>query len=351
MVEQDEFLHPFGAIADLSGMTFKRRWSWGLLVGVFVLTGAKVMHGAGWFAPADARVGPPLESEWSARKQWLDIAGTPVAYVEAGATDAPPLVLLHGCPFSSIVWKRVLPALAARHHVIAPDLLGLGDTQVRLSDDYRLPRQAEMVLGLLDRLGIARADFVTSDHGSATLQLLIGLSPGRIDRAVITNAEAYDAWPSAAERPYLEAVVHPLAGPLFKALLELAPVRRRVFSIAVANPASLDDELLDGFVAPHTASGERWQRLVRFYRWQLDRSHQRATVDAVPALGRFPRPVLVLWGDADTNFGRHVAERLSREFPDGRLEWIDGAGHLPMVEQPALYAQAVERFLSAEETR
>lgn len=308
-----------------------------------------MVHSAGGFVSEDARVGPRLASEWSAQKQWLDVLGTPVAYIEAGPADAPPLVLLHGCPFSSVVWRRVLPALAATHHVFAPDLLGLGDTQVRLDDDYRLPRQAEMVLGLLDRLGVARADFVTSDHGSATLQLLIARAPERVGRAVVSNAEAFDAWPSDAERPYLEAVVHPVGGPLFKALLALEPVRRRVFSIAVADPASLDDEMLDEFVSPHTASGERWQRLVRFYRWQLDPSHRRVTVDAVPFLSRFPRPVLVLWGEADTNFGRDVAERLSREFAHGRLEWVAGAGHLPMVEQPARYAAAVERFLAAED--
>lgn len=303
---------------------------------------------AGLFLPNDTQIGRPVADEWSATKKFVTIGSTPVAYVEAGPIDAPPLVLLHGCPFSSVIWRDVLPALAKDHHVIAPDLLGLGDTRVTLADDYRLHEDAELMVKLLDQLGIARADFVTTDHGGAVLQLLMGLAPQRIGRAVITNAEAYSSWPSDEERPYLEAVVHPVAGPIFKALLSFTVVRREVFSIATADPRSLDDAMLNAFVESHTSSPERWQRLVRFYRWQLDPEHQAETTRAVPAMRAFPRPVLVLWGAADGNFGPAIAERLTRDFPAGRLEWIERAGHLPMVEQPARYVASVTQFLAEE---
>lgn len=324
-----------------------KRWLLSMAAAVAVLWITLAVQ-AGVLLPDDAQIGQPVADEWSATKKFVTIGSTPVAYVEAGPVDGAPLVLLHGCPFSSVIWRDVLPALSQRHRVIAPDLLGLGDTRVTLADDYRLHRDAELMVKLLDQLGIARADFVTTDHGGAVLQVLMGLAPQRIGRAVITNAEAYASWPSEAERPYLEAVVNPVVGPIFKGLLSFTAVRREVFSIATADPRALDDVMLDAFVESHTSSPERWQRLVRFYRWQLDPEHQAETTRAVPAMRAFPRPVLVLWGAADGNFGAAIAERLVRDFPAGRLEWLEQAGHLPMVEQPARYVASVTRFLAEE---
>jgi alpha/beta hydrolase fold len=99
----------------------------------------------------------PINS-FSQRKKTIDIGGWRVAYIDEGS--GPPVVLLHGCPFSSWEWKGVIPILTPHYRVIAPDLLGLGDTGVRLDDDYRLPNEMKMVTDLLDRLGIKDARFV-----------------------------------------------------------------------------------------------------------------------------------------------------------------------------------------------
>lgn len=299
---------------------------------------------SGALLDASAQV-EPLTDEWSARKQWATIGTTRVAYLDEGPRDAPVLVLLHGCPFSSVIWREVLPGLSRTRRVIAPDLLGLGDTAVRLSDDYRLPRSAEMVIGLLDQLGLRRVDVVGSDHGGAVTQLLMTSAPDRLGRVVLTNVEAYDAWPSAEELPYLRAVVDPFVGPIFKTAMRFRVVRREVFSIATAKERPLDDATLDHIVDSLTAAPERWQRLVRFYRWQLDPTHRAVTIDALPGMRRFDHPVLVLWGRRDGNFGAAIAERLVTDLPRARLEWIEGAGHLPMLEEPDQYLAAVGRFL------
>jgi alpha/beta hydrolase fold len=99
--------------------------------------------------------------ELSVRKRRVEVDGVPVAYLDEG--DAEPLVLLHGCPFHAYEWREALPRLAARFRVIAPDLPGLGDTEVALSDDYRLPRDAAMICGLLDALDIDTAHVVGHD--------------------------------------------------------------------------------------------------------------------------------------------------------------------------------------------
>lgn len=283
--------------------------------------------------------------ELSARKRHVRVGEVPVAYLDEG--EGEPLVLLHGCPFHAYEWRDVVPRLASRFRVIAPDLLGLGDTEVTLGDNYRLPRDAEMICGLLDSLGIEQAHFVGHDHGGATCLLLMASAPERLQSVVLTNIEAYDAWPSGEERIYLRLIVNPLTSPLFWALLHSRHVRRRLFAIAAHRRAVLTDEVLDAFVQPHIATPARWQRLRRFFVWQLDPEHRRTTMDVVPAMRRFRRPTLILWGRHDVNFGAAVAERLVADIPGAqRIQWMGSSGHLPMLEEPDAYAEAIAAFAS-----
>ncbi len=287
------------------------------------------------------------ENGWEAfsrRKKFIDVGGWRVAYVEDGSGD--PVVLLHGCPFQSFEYSRVIPLLARRYRIIAPDLLGLGDTIVPLDDDYRLPSQVKMVVGLLDRLGLEKAHFVGHDHGGAICQLLMRDHPERLRSVVLTNVEAYDQWPSEPERLDVELVVNSLTTPLLRLLLATKPAQRWIYRIAVKRPESLTDEVLDAFTRPNMATPERWLRLRRFLRWQLDREHNMETMRAVDGLRLFRRPTLLLWGKSDTNFGPAIAERLARDIPGAvGVEWLENSAHLPMLEEPEAYAEAVERFL------
>lgn len=299
---------------------------------------------------ARIRVGDRRLDGLSAHKRHVEIAGVPVAYLDEG--EGEPLLLLHGCPFHAYEWREAIPRLAQRFRVIAPDLLGLGDTEVTLADDYRLPRDAEMVCGLLDALGIDKAHVVGHDHGGATCLLLMGAAPERLRSVVLTNIEAYDGWPSAEERVYLKLIVHPLTSPLVWVVLHSRRVRRRIFAIAAHRQAALTDDVLDAFVQPHIATPARWQRLRRFFAWQLDPDHRRVTIDAVAGMRTFTKPTLILWGRHDVNFGETIAQRLLNDIPGAkRLEWMENSGHLPMLEEPDAYAHAVSHFAESAALR
>ena len=298
-----------------------------------------------WLSPGTAAV--PANSftqdGFSSRKRIAHLKVGDVAYVDEGS--GPSLVLLHGCPFSAFEWRDVLPALSAGHRVIVPDLFGLGDTPVTLADDYRLPRDVQMVRELLDHLGVPRADFVGHDHGGATVQLLMQAAPERIGRVVLSNVEAYDQWPSKPELPYLRAIVNPISSPLMFHALQFEGVRREVFSIAVHDPKVLSPAVLTGWTEPHVSSAARWQRLRRFFRWQLDPAHQQVTMGAVEGMRRFDRPVLLLWGARDENFGPALAERLARDIPGTQgIHLLEHSAHMPMQEEPQLYARAALAF-------
>lgn len=282
--------------------------------------------------------------DFSRNKRYLCVADWEVAYIDAGQGE--PLFLLHGCPFQSYEWSAVLPLLEPHYRVIAPDLLGLGDTRVGLDDDYSLPRQAEMVAGLMDALSIDKAFFVGHDHGAATLQLMMQRYPERIIKAVLTNAEAYDQWPSPVERPYVAAIVNSLTSPLLHFALGFRWIQRVVFRSAVMDTRTLSREVLRGFMRPHLASGLRWKRLRRFFRGQLDPENNAETMKAVDGLRRFTHPVLMLWGRRDVHFGPAIAERLAGDIPGAvGVTYLERSAHLPMLEQPAEYADALYRFL------
>jgi pimeloyl-ACP methyl ester carboxylesterase len=322
----------------------------GTVIGVVVLVWVAMAADAGMFIPYDGRLavkpGRITPGPLAEKKRIIDLGGQQVAYIDVGAGE--PVILLHGCPFSVYEWHDLIPVLATKYRVIAPDLIGLGDTPVRLNGDYGLPQDVKMVRALMDKLGLKSARFIGHDHGGAIVQLLMQRDPGRIDMAIITNAEAYDQWPSKPETPDLHLITNPITSPLLYEAIKLRPVQRDLLRIAVNNPATLTDEMMDGFLEPLAADGLRWQRTRRFFQGQLDRANTGLTAKAVPAMRRFARPVLIVWGAKDTNFGPDIGVRLARDIPGVvGVHWMRNSAHLPMLEQAGEYANVAMQFLAS----
>ena len=321
------------------------------VTGVLVLAWLIPAYESGTFIPDDARYavrpGQFTPDAMAPYKKIADLGGYKIAYVDMGKGE--PVFLLHGCPFSLYEWHEVAPLLARHFRVIAPDLIGLGDTPVLLNDDYRLPRDVTMVTDLMDHLGIRTARFIGHDHGGAVLQLLMQHAPERIKMAIVTNAEAYDQWPSKPETEDLHLITNPVTSPLVYLAIHSRWVQRGLYSIAVVNEATLTDDMLDAFANENIATPLRWQRLRRFFATsQLDAATNRSTLEAVPAMRRFTKPVLILWGEQDTNFGPEIAKRLARDIPGtAGIKWMSNSAHLPMLEEPREYADAAERFFSS----
>jgi len=338
------------SLGQRKGTRFRRPWmALATIVGLMVLAWVALAFESGTFIREDSMyaVGPGEFSPdaMAAHKKLIDLGDYKIAYIDEGKGE--PVILLHGCPFSVFEWHEVAPLIAKHFRVIAPDLLGLGDTPVRLNDDYRLTQDVKMVTALMDRLGIRSARFVGHDHGGAVVQLLMQQNPDRIDMAILTNVEAYDQWPSKPEMGDLRLITNPVTSPLVYLALHFRGVQRNLYSIAVVNRSRLNDETLDAFASEHLANARRWQRLRRFFAYQLDPANTHLTQDAVPAMRRFTRPVLLLWGEKDTNFGPPIAKRLARDIPGTvGISWLTNSAHLPMLEQPQEYSDIADRFLS-----
>jgi len=128
-----------------------------------------------------------------ARLKSLAVDGGAITYLEEGPGDGEVVLLLHGMPTSSWLWRKVVPGLAsAGLRVVAPDLLGYGASHKPADPAlYEIPRQADRVVALLDALEIRRATIVVHDLGGSWGFELADRAPERISRLVVLNTAAY----------------------------------------------------------------------------------------------------------------------------------------------------------------
>lgn len=283
---------------------------------------------------------------FSQRKRFMTVGNARVAYYEEG--EGAPLLLIHGCPFSSFIWRKVIGELSTHYRCLAPDLLGLGDTETAPDVEWSLPAQAAMIVGFLDGLDIERAHMVGHDHGGAVAQLLAAEHPERIDRLVISNAEAYDNWPTAAERPFLTLVRLPLLGEaaLWMWSRRWAVRLTLIEGKAVHNPKVLTTELLNGYIRANMSDRHRRAKSKRFLAGQSDPANNRVTLDLLDGLRRFDHPTLLVWAADDPHFRPKWGERLLHDIPGAvRLELLPETGHLLMEERPERFAALVDQFL------
>ena len=122
------------------------------------------------------------------------VDGVNIFYREAGPADAPVVLLLHGFPTSSHMFRNLIPALADRYHVIAPDYPGFGQSDMpdRAKFAYTFDRFAELVDGLLDQLGVTRYAMYVMDYGAPVGWRLALKHPERVTGLIVQNGNAYD---------------------------------------------------------------------------------------------------------------------------------------------------------------
>lgn len=279
---------------------------------------------------------PGPTGAWMARAgvspRYLDAAGWRVRYVRAGS--GPPLVLLHGFASSIYTWSDTLPALAARHDVIALDLPGFGGTETRstlTADDL-----VRVVPAVADGLGLGTYDLAGHSLGGAVAAVTASAHPQRVRRLVLLDAAGFNFAP--ADRP---AVVRAL-GAVPPAVFELLPLARPATTLGLRQVFHDDrlltrervDEYLAPMVRPGTAAALR----------SLLTANDALDVPAAAA--RIRQPTLVIWGADDRWIGVSDATRFLQAIPGSRVEILDACGHMPQEERPADVVRLMSAFLA-----
>jgi pimeloyl-ACP methyl ester carboxylesterase len=270
------------------------------------------------------------------------VAGRRIFAVDRG--DGPVLTLLHGWPASSLEWAGALDALAARHRVLAPDLVGFGASEKPRRGAIGIDLQTDLVEAFWAHHGVERTTLVAYDYGAiVTQELLARAREGRlrvqIDAVVLSNAGLRVA--AYRPRPFQRLLATPVVGDLLASRIS-AERFRASWSQAFGPDHPLDAETAAAHHAALTRDGGlRMQRRLLGYIAERQRRADRweGVIDAdAPIAG-------LVWGLADPVSGEHVLREVRGDLPQARVVELPGVGHCPHVEVPDAWAAHVLELL------
>jgi len=275
----------------------------------------------------------------------VEVDGVKLFYREAGPVDAPVLLLLHGFPTSSLMYRELMPRLASHYRVIAPDLPGFGFTEVPAERKYSYTFDALAVTinAFVEKLGLTRYAIYIFDYGAPVGLRLALAHPERIIAIVSQNGNAYeeglgkDAWnpvqnywrqPTQENRDALRAFLtldsirwqytHGASDPT-----RVAPETYTLDAALIARPGNQEIQLdLFGNYASNVALYPEFQRYFR---------------------ERKP-PMLAIWGKNDPFFIPPGAEAFRRDNPNATVRFLD-TGHFALETHVDEIASAVGDFL------
>jgi len=267
-----------------------------------------------------------------------------IFYREAGPRDAPVILLLHGFPTSSHMFRDLIPELSHRYRVIAPDLPGFGQTRSppRGSFDYTFDNLARVMQHFVDQIGLDRFALYVFDYGAPVGYRMASARPERIRAIISQNGNAYleglsDAWepwqtywrtPTAANR---EAC---------RASLSAEAVRDwQYLHGADANRVSPDGYMLDLAYLARPGAEEIQLDLILDYRSNLDRYPEFQTY-----FRTWQPPLLAVWGKNDPAFLPAGAEAYKRDLPNASVHLLD-TGHFAVETHAPEIAAFMLRFL------
>jgi len=266
--------------------------------------------------------------------KYMLVAGHRLAYLDEG--NGPPVLLIHGIPTSSLLWRDIVPVLAETHRVIAPDMLNYGKSEKPLDADVSIAAQSRLMVELLDVLCIPRADVVAHDIGGGVAQIMAVNHPERIKKLVLSNAVCFDSWPIPEFRPLQEPGAEAKLS-----LDEFVKMMREFLPRGVYRPETLTSQALTILMEPWE-SEQGMGALFRNFR-RLSSEYTLAIADQLKHLDH---DTLILWGREDPFQKPIYAERLQAAIPGARLKWIEGAAHWVMEERPAEVAAELKAFLA-----
>ena len=278
------------------------------------------------------------------QKREVTLHGHRVVYREAGDPGLPVLLLIHGITSSSATWDPVIPALAEHTHVIAPDLLGHGESD-KPSTDYSLGAYANGLRDLLEQLGHDRVTIVGHSLGGGVAMQFVYQHPDYCQRLILIGSGGLGpdvGWIlRLLSAPGAELILPIIAPPPVLSVGE--QVRSWFTKRGIGSPRGA--EMWSAYSS--LADAETRQAFLRTLRSVVDYRGQ-----AVSALNRLhvrdDMPTMAIWGDSDAVIPVDHAYAVQETRPDVRLEVLPGVGHFPQVECPMAVVDLIEDFISSQ---
>jgi len=280
----------------------------------------------------------------------LQVDGLDIFYREAGPEGAPTLLLLHGFPTSSHMFRNLIPLLADRFHLIAPDYPGFGYSSMPSPEqfDYTFDRLAEVIDQFITALGMDKYSLYVQDYGAPVGFRIATWHPERIEALIVQNGNAYDEgldngfWEplKAYWRDKSELHAEPLRG-----FLALDAVKWQytdgVRDVEVISPDNwiVDQTLLD-------RPGNKEIQLQLFYSYG---SNPPLYPEWQAFFREFQPPTLIVWGKNDQIFPAAGAYPYARDLKNISLHLLD-TGHFALEEDGQLIADYIVDFFAERVT-
>jgi pimeloyl-ACP methyl ester carboxylesterase len=277
--------------------------------------------------------------------RYATVADHRLFYREAGSQDAPTLVLLHGFPTSSFMFRDLIPRLADRYHVIAPDHLGFGLSDAPSVDefDYTFDALTDLTEGLLAQLGVTRYAIYVQDYGAPIGWRLSLRHPQAISAIVTQNGNGYDEgfvesfWTTVwdyqrDQNPDTEAGV--------RSALSVEGIKWQYLTgVDDESLVSPDTWIHDAALVSRPGNDQIQLALFRDY---------ATNAPMYPALHDYLRtskvPVLAVWGQADPIFGPDGARAFGKDAHDAEIHLLEG-GHFLLETAAEEVADLMRSFL------
>jgi len=271
--------------------------------------------------------------------------GVNVFYREAGAANAPVVLLLHGFPASSFQFRELIPRLADRYHVIAPDLPGFGFTEVPDARGYRYSFNAlaQTILAFTDALHLQSYALYVFDYGAPTGFRLAMARPERVTAIVSQNGNAYEEGLGDAWAPIRQYWTHPTSAnrDVLRGALTPEGIRREYHTgMSAGQRIAPESYTLDAALIARPGNVEI----------QLDLFLDYANnVKIYPEFHRYFRaaqpPLLAIWGKNDPYFIPPGAEAFRRDIPNATVQFLD-TGHFALETHLEEITHAMREFFS-----
>jgi pimeloyl-ACP methyl ester carboxylesterase len=270
----------------------------------------------------------------------------PVFYREAGDPSRPTLVLLHGFPSSSHMYRNLMSALADEYHLLAPDHVGFGQSAMPAVDefDYSFEHLSAVTLGLLDRLSVDRFALYIQDYGAPIGLRIASRNPTRVTAVISQNGNAYvDGFTPFWDLLFAYGKDPEANEAEVRKLLEIDATRwQYVDGVPGDRLDRLEPEAWVIDQAGLDRPGNREIQLALFRDY-------RSNVDRYPAFQEYFRrhrpPTLVVWGRNDEIFGTAGAQAYARDLPDAEIHLLD-TGHFALESHGEEIAALVRSFLA-----
>jgi uncharacterized protein (TIGR00369 family) len=285
-------------------------------------------------------VSPPMTTELigmaplaRSKRKIRTFAGD-IAYLRTG--QGPPLVLLHGIPSSSYLWRDVIDPLSATFEVLAPDLLGYGDSDKRMDVDLSIAAQARYVVAFMETIGVHQAAVAGHDIGGGVAQLMAVDEPQRVARLILIDSIVDNNWPI----PDIARLKEP-AWDQIMVNIDLRSGLRKGLEAGMVTEGRVTDELVDEWTRPFQDLGGR-----RAYLRAARALNNRDLTTRSKHIDEVETPTLILWGANDKFLEPRWAETLHHKLRDSTVEIIDPGGHFLPIDRPEAVVEAITRFLT-----